>query len=318
MWFNNFFPTFCMTDLVGKKLAKFENDLEFQNTFINLLNLSTYTFEWSGLPETCNERFLELILCLDGRAIIANDSEYGMLSLKCMPDGQELNMYGEFGYMFGYGWNGFNRRYTAYMQGSDNTTAQAVLCRDNDMCYPYYNYLIMASKRLTSCTRSIDVATKKLKTPYFITCEESQVKSVQKVLDDIEGNNDSVIVNKTTMPDMFQVLPTSLDSTVLKTLWESYSNLDSQIKTLLGIESASNQDKKERLLVDEVNADNSISNINVNMRLKCRERFCEIVNKMFGSSISVKLRDEYITETKSDNERNGESGMNEEANDYED
>lgn len=294
MWLNNFFPWFTATGKMNKRLAQFENDIEFQNTFMNLLNLTTYAFKWEGLPETCNERFLELCLTLEGRACMVNDPDYGFLTLKAGMDGQSLNMYGEFSRLYAYGWNGFTRNYTAYMQGSDNTDANAVLCRDNDMCYPYYYYLLMATRRLTDSMRSIDVATKKLKTPYFITCDESQYQSVKKILEDVEGNKDSIIVNKSNMPDMFKVLPTSLDSNVLTVLWNSYNNYEGIIKTQIGIETAANRDKKERLLVDEVNADETASDINVLMRLKTRQVFCETVNRVFGLNISVSVRNEVV------------------------
>jgi hypothetical protein len=313
MWLNNFFPNFFGSSGSSKKLHRFENDLEFQNVFVNLVNLSTYSFKWNNLPATCNERFLELILCLEGRACIVKDPEFGFLSLKSTPLGSSLNMYGEYDKMFGVGWNGFNKEYKAYMDGSDNTDAEAVLCRDNVMSYPYYNYIIIATKRLTSCMRSIDVASKKLKIPYFITCDESQVGTVKKILEDVEHNVDSVIASNSTMPEMFKVFPTNLDSNVLRTLWESYNNLDAQIKTLLGVDTATNQDKKERLIVDEVNAQNTSSNINIKMRLECRQHFCDIVNETFGLNISVELRDDMVKDGFSEEHDLNEKGCDEDV-----
>lgn len=290
MWITNFFPFFTVAPAQSRKWSKYENDIEFQNTFMNLINLAVYAFEFTGLPETCNERYFKLNLVLNGMAGIANDPERGFLTLKALPAGSEWNIYGECSKVFGYGWNGFNKEYTNYMYGSDNSNADFIICRDNEMCYPLVNYIIMYANRLTSCMRTLDVTSRKLKNPYFITCDEAQKTSIKKILEDIDYNVDSIITNKSTTPNMFQILQTGVNPESLRTLWNHYANLDSQIRSLLGINSANNEDKSERLLVDEVNADNDIAFYNVDHRLKCYQLFCETCNEHFGLDLSVRLR----------------------------
>lgn len=291
MWLNTFFPFFTPSPASNKKWAKFENDLEFQNTFMNLLNIAMYSFEFEGLPDTCNERFFKLNLILQGMAGLVKDSEMGYLTLKVTPSGNEWNTYGECSTVHGYGWNGFNKEYKNYMYGADNEGAECVICRDNDMCYPLVEYLIIYANRLTQTMRTIDVTSRKLKTPYFITCDEAQKTSVKKILEDLDFNQDSIITNKSTTPNMFQVLTTNVNPQSLVTLWNHYNNLDSAVRTLLGVKSALNQDKSERLLVDEVNADNQLTDINLKLRLESYKRFCKTVNEHFGLNISVKIRE---------------------------
>ena len=200
----------------------------------------------------------------------------------------ELNIYGEWPKVNAYGWNGFNKMYTCYMYGVDNTDAEALICRDNDCMYPLVRTLLMYTKRLTDTMRTLDVTAKKLKTPYFITCDESQKTSVKKILDDIDFNKDSIIANRSTSPNEFNVLQTGVQPESVRVLWEHYSNLESEIRTLLGINSAANLDKKERLVVDEAEANDILTDINIEYRLKSYEKFCETANKMFGLNISVK------------------------------
>ena len=289
MWLNTFFPFFTPSPAQSKKWAKYENDVEFQNTFMNLLNIALYSFSIKGLPDTCNERYFKLNLILNGMAVLVKDDDYGYLTLKATPTGGKWNMYGECSTITAYGWNGFNRTYKNYMYGSDNTDVKAIVCRDNDMCYPLVEYLIMYTNRLTSTMRTIDITAKKLKTPYFITCDEAQKSSVKKILDDIDFNNDSIITNKSTTPNMFQVLNTGVNPQALTELWNHYNNLDSAIRTLLGVSSAVNQDKAERLLYDEVNANKRLSNINIDYRVKSIETFCETANEYFGLNLSVEF-----------------------------
>lgn len=294
--FYDYFTMFCSEALAkNKKKNKFLNSLVWRNTFINLMNVASYAFKWEGLPDTCNERFLELALLTRGVACIANDPELGFLSLFASPD-DGLNIYGEFGKIFATGMNGYNKAYLTYVEGLDNSMANAVICRDNNMMIPYVNYIIRATDRLMSAERSLDVASKKLKNPYFITCDQTQEASVKKILNDIDDNADSVIGSKTVMPDMFKVFPTNVDTSTLKVLWEHYNNVDNQIRTLLGVNNNNATGKRERLLTDEINANNEVTDINIDMRLEQRKKFCEQVNELFGLNISVDLRSAFKEE----------------------
>ena len=287
MWFNSIFPYIELNKKNSNKLAEYENNIEFQNIFFNLLNISLYSFSFKNLPETCNERFFKLQLILRGCAALVNDNDFGFLTLGVGNDGAEFNTYGEYSKIFGYGFNGFNKRYTNYMYGSDNKDADAVICRDNDCVYPMINVLIMYSKRLSDVMRTLDVATKKLKTPYFITCDESQKTSIKRILDDVDFNHDSIISNRSTMPNEFNILQTGANPESIRVLWEHYSNLQAEIRTMLGINSAANLDKKERLVVDEAEANDILTDINIDYRLKSYQQFCDTANKLFGLNISV-------------------------------
>lgn len=272
-----------------KKLTKFQNNMEWLNTAYNLLNIMTDAFEWTGLPDTCNARFLELALCLNGRACLVQDDDMSFKTLFAVPT-NAINIYGEYDRICGYGYNGYNKEYVAYMLGTDNTKARAILIRDNNLEYPYYNYISMFASRLSDNLRTIDIASKKLKNPYFVTCEESQVNSVKKIMNDIDGNSEIVITSKATMPDSFKIFNAECRGENLKELWDNYNNLDNLIRTTLGINNNNRMDKKERLLVDEVNSNNEYTDTNLNMRLRQRQLFCEQAKELFGLDISVKIR----------------------------
>lgn len=288
MWINNIFP-FYTVEGKPKKWAQFENDYEFQNTFMLLFNLALNQIHIDGLPDTCNENFFKANLILNGMAGLINDPELGFLTLKVMPSGQMVSMYGEWPKVFAYGWNGFNKEYTAYMYGADNTDAECVICRDNYFVYPLVNYIFLYAKRLTNLMRTIDVTTKKLKTPYFITCDETQKTSVQKVLSDIEENKDAIITSRSTAPNLFQVLQTNIQSTTVRDLWTIYNNMFNLIKSYLGIKNVQNMDKSERLIVDEANADAEEVQRILKTRVDSYQQFCDTVNKMWGLSLSVRV-----------------------------
>ena len=288
MWLSNMFPWYDYNTLSKKKVALYENDVEFQNMFYNLLNILMYSFSIEGLPDSCNERFFKLNLIFNGYAALIKDPDIGYLSLGVRPtvNSSQLNIYGEFPDVMAFGWNGFNKQYTNYMYGTDNTDAEAVICRDNDMMYPMINIIWMYAKRLTDTMRTLDITARKLKTPYFITCDEAQKSSIKKILDDVDFNQDSIIANRSTMPNEFNVLQTGVQPESVRVLWEHYSNLESEIRTFLGINSAANLDKKERLVVDEAQANDILTDINIQYRLKSYKQFCDTVNNLWGLNIS--------------------------------
>ena len=288
MWLSNMFPWFDYNTLSKKKVALYENNIEFQNIFYNLLNIAMYSFSIKGLPDSCNERFFKLNLIFNGYAALIKDPDLGYLSLGVRPtvNSNQLNIYGEFPDVMAFGWNGFNKQYKNYMYGTDNSDAEAVICRDNDLMYPMVNIIWMYAKRLTDTMRTLDVTARKLKTPYFITCDEAQKSSIKKILDDVDFNQDSIIANRSTMPNEFNVLQTGVQPESVRVLWEHYSNLESEIRTFLGINSAANLDKKERLVVDEAEANDILTDINIQYRLKNYQQFCDTVNNIWGLNIS--------------------------------
>lgn len=288
MWLSNMFPWFDYNTLSKKKVALYENNIEFQNIFYNLLNIAMYSFSIEGLPDSCNERFFKLNLIFNGYAALIKDPDLGYLSLGVRPtvNSSQLNIYGEFPDVIAFGWNGFNKQYTNYMYGTDNSDAEAIICRDNELMYPIVNILWIYAKRLTDTMRTLDITARKLKTPYFITCDEAQKSSIKKILDDIDFNQDSIIANRSTMPNEFNVLQTGVQPESVRVLWEHYSNLESEIRTFLGINSAANLDKKERLVVDEAQANDILTDINIQYRLKSYQQFCDTVNNLWGLNIS--------------------------------
>lgn len=298
-------------------LGRRSNLIEWNNVFYNLMNQMLELFQWNGLPDTCNERFLEFTLITEGKAIIAQDQEYGLLSLRAGEMNLQ-NIYGESSRVKGWGAIGFQRTYENYMYGTgfasdplDNNIVngsdtgiyvdgKAILCRDNLMMYPYINYLFSAADRLSDLHRSIDVVVKHLKKPYIISCKEEEVESITRILEDIDDNLPAIVASRSFGTDSLQVLNTGVSADSISVLWEAFNNEEAYNRDRIGLKNATNLDKKERLLVDEVNSNEEHTELNLDMRLRARQDFCKIVNQEFGTSISVELRNKEEEEGEED------------------
>ena len=68
--------------------------------------------------------------------------------------------------------------------------------------------------------------------------------------------------------------------------------------TFLGVNNA-NMDKRERLVTNEVEANNQQVQASEDVMLKARERACKLINKMFGTNIKVTRRNLSKTEIES-------------------
>lgn len=295
MWFNNFFPMF--PDFSSKKrLNQYKNQIEWQNTFVKWVNICLNLFEWDGLPDTISERYIEEALFVDGRVALVKDDNLGYLMLRVNPN-YIYNIYGQFSKLNVYGFNGYNKQFDCYMEGADNTNATSVLCRDNNLMYPFINYIITWTDRLTQAMRGIDVASYQLKHPYFIQCEESQKLSIETILKDVGANKPAIITTKSVSPDDFKILPTNANPAILQQMWDNYYKLENTLRTQLGIKNNSMPNKSERLLVDEVNSDDEQRLINIFLRLYQRQLFCEQANELFKLNISCKLRFEELMNT---------------------
>lgn len=303
MWYNGLWGEIPLnlSKLSRSKLAKFENNIEFQNTFQQLYTTAMNVFEWQGLPETCDERMIERSLLLTGRVLFA---EVGGSLLSLAGGGSSaLTIYGYPIRAWGWGFNGFSREFDLYVQGAeispevlktmDGNTSRgydAVLGYDNANSYPYVSFLVSAAKRLTDMMRSMDVVVQNLKQPVIITCEESMVNTVRETLNQRDSNITAIISSGKLPIDSFKVWDTKPNPETLVAMREQYEWIHNNVKTILGINSNEQVDKKERLLVDEVNANNMQRVESVEKRLVYRQKCADLVNKAFGTDISVQLR----------------------------
>lgn len=308
------------TNIKDKRtITKIQNDIEFQNCFNFIVTNALDVFEWD-LPGTCDARFLELAFLFRGQAVFYN-KDGALLTLMANPSG-EYNVYGNPLKCFGYGWNGTNEDITLYVPGADvseddvrksvsgrvvSNSYSGVYARDNEMAYPYVNYIITDARRMADCLRSIDVTTKNLKRPALVTCEESYKNAVKSALSDIYGNEESIIAIKDFNSKFadFSTIDLHADPSILTALWECYDKIDSVSRQRLGIDCISNVNKKAQMLSGELSENNMALDYAIEKRLKCRKKACEDIRDAFGIDISVRVKhkveqDNFIEEDAAD------------------
>lgn len=273
--------------------TKYKNRQDYVNWLIRLQHTALQLFKWDNLPETCDRNLIEWSLLWFGKVALVNDKYDNILSLPTA-DGGQLSMYGYPLNAWAYGFNGVNFMFTPFLRGlkltQDNlNNCNGVICYDNIQRYPYGQFVIDAAERISDTMRTIDIARKKFKSPYYIQCSPTQLETVKKIIADIDDNQDAVVTANSFEGLEFNVLQTGIKGEILTTLWDNYNNIYDVYKDTFGINNNSQSDKKERLLMDEIAANNEFIDLNIEGRLKERQIFCDIANKKWGLDITVEI-----------------------------
>lgn len=257
------------------------NNGTYRQYYNRLVELAISMFEWKNLPETVDERFLELCLFTDGQAIFFYDEALGYLTLQNAINGG-FNVYRIPMKRRAYAVNGYNRDLT-----------------ENDSVIIWNNYLhtnsqldsVMFAKRLYNLDRAIDVNANAQKTPVLIQCDETERLTMMNLYKQYDGNVPFIFGDKSLNAKGLTVLKTDAPY-VADRLYQLKTQVWNEALTYLGISNINIQ-KKERLITDEVTRNQGGTIAARYSRLNARRKACKEINKMFGLDIWCDYREDY-------------------------
>lgn len=272
--------------------SAYMNNRTYLQYYNRLTELAISMFEWQNLPETVDQRFLEMCLFCDGMCVFFQDEVLGYLSLQCMIGGK-LNVYRIPMERRAYATNGYQRE----LDGTNS-----VIIFNN---YLHTNSMLdveMFSKRLYNLDRAIDVNANAQKTPVLIQCDESQRLTMKNLYKQYEGNEPFIFGSKGLDANGLKVLQTGAPYVADK-LYELKTQIWNEALTYLGISNI-NVVKKERMITDEVTRNQGGTVASRYSRLESRRQACKEINEMFGLDIWVDYREDFqdIEEQENENE----------------
>lgn len=254
-----------------------------------LKELCLSQFKWEGLPEHINEIFLEDMLYIHGYSLFAHNANLGyMVSQTSIAGG--LNHYN------------MPVKYTVVsvdpsVSGDTYSAENSVLVWNNDLRKPSNMIVNYYAEKLADITRIIEVNQNAQKTPVSIMTDNVNKQSYLEAYAQYDGNAPVLILDKDFDKNNIGVFQTGAPY-VVDRLQEQKNQLWRECMTLLGIENT-NMDKKERMVVDEVNGNNEQVKAGLQTRLKARQRACEEINRLYPDlNVSVKPRIEAEEEEK--------------------
>ena len=258
------------------------NNATYIQYFYRLVELSVSMFEWQGLPETVDPRYLELHLFQNGSVVYFRDEVMGDLCLDCIANGQ-FDVYG----------NPISRRaYSSYNQYQKTLNeSDSVIIWNNYLRQPSVLDVKMFAKRLYNLDRIIDVNANAQKTPVLVQGTEKQRLTLVNLYKEFDGNAPFIFGDKNLDLNSLRAISTNAPYVADK-LYQLKTQIWNEALTYLGISNLNIQ-KKERMITDEVQRNQGGTIASRYSRLEARREAVDKINRMFGTDISVDYREDF-------------------------
>ena len=260
------------------------------------INLAINRFSWEGLPYGLTSEQLEKLLITHGQLMGYQDELKGLFILPCSGT-KDVNPYG---------------LPTVYRTMSENGKMsddididEGILLKNNPLGIGDIDIIKSYAKKIDDVEMTMEVNLFQQSIPRIILADEDSKLSAKKLIQQIRSFK-FAIFGKSSLSNNIKssdVLDTQAPY-ILDKLQDLKVSLRNELLTYLGINNINNI-KKERMIVDEVNANNDYINISLDLMYDMRKKFADEFNKKFGTNITVKKREvEYgniDTDTRNDN-----------------
>lgn len=304
MWYN---PGIYLGGAPGRKsrakMRKWENDMQYQITFIRLVNEALQRYKIEGLPSTMSQRVILQSLLWYG-CVVFYEYQEKLFALPGVPTGNGFNIYGDPGSAWVYSiYNGqFNKEIKLFIPGSDEATflkelignrqtgtPTGVIVWDNKMRYPFINTVWFFAKCIADCYRTLDITRYWLKRPLFLTGPEEMSESVIKVVENLDENPSAVYLEE--IPGVQRnstLLNTNANGQNLQDVTGILEWYENKFRELCGLDSNAQMDKKgENLITAEITVNDQYQQTSLDKSLEEIQEGLDNVNKFFGLDLSV-------------------------------
>lgn len=258
------------------------NNLTYRQYLNRLTELAISMFEWKNLPDTVDERYLELHLFESGCMVYFQDDIMGDLCLDSITNGK-LSVYGD--PLLRRAYSGYNN-YQKLVSYKDSVIIWNNLLHTNSILD-----VKMFARRLYNIDRIIDVNANAQKTPVLLQGSEKQRLTLLNLYKEYDGNAPFIFGDKNLDINSLKAFSTNAPY-VCDKLYQLKTQIWNEALTYLGISNINIQ-KKERLITDEVTRNQGGTIASRYSRLESRRKAVKKINKMFGTNIEVNYREDF-------------------------
>lgn len=230
-------------------------------------------FKWTGLPENIDVRFLELQLLKSAKCVFFHDRNLNAF-LVMQGGGNGPHNYQDQPtsfYVTGVGY-----------PGKQFKADQVVPIYANYLRTPDLDIISIYANRLAELDRTIEINSKNARKTRTLTVPENSrlsAANINRQLD--EGQSVVSVPPSLGLTDMIQALDLNVDPKSIEALHILRTRLWNEYMGLLGIDNA-NQDKKERLVASEVDANQDQTSMMRYVNLNERKRAAKEITEKFG------------------------------------
>ena len=254
-----------------------ENNYRLNLIYNRYKMLSLNMFRWEGLPKTIESRNIENSLFNYGLCLIVNDDDLGFISVPCNY-GAYMNVNSIPTEVITCG---FNYIKTFDYIRKDKNKCQLIL--NNDLAIGNEQYIFDYAQRMFEVENCIRVNINQQKFPWFVNTTPNNKKTMETMFQKVLNGEPYILGSKDQIGNV-EVL--TLNTPYIADKLNEYKyELEREILSFHGLNN--NFEKKERLLVDEVNSNNDFIDRNVELMYRQRQIACESLNKKFGWNVRV-------------------------------
>ena len=249
-------------------------------------------FEWQGLPQQIDTRYLELVLLgwgsgaftrrLPGHSSDPENWWFGKVTEQGTRDIYDNPVRVDVRASNGYHKTRHTRPWVKKIANQHKTqkvvmAADAVLVWDNDRRAPLLPYIDLQARRLAEMDAAIDTQVNALKVPYLLSVSEEGRANAEKMYNQIASGQPAIY----TSPTISGVVDISVLQSMPAGNYAGDVLLNDQLKivsavyTMLGIDNNAAAEKKERVQTAETLANNEQFLIQRRSALLPRQRACE-------------------------------------------
>lgn len=252
--------------LINSQLTNFKTYEMYKR---QLLTLAENVFEFKNLPNFIDVAFLNKVLLRQGSIAFFVDEVMGLLALPYISMGK-LDVYSRPVKIQVYGQNGYSK-----VLNQD----EFVIMYDNNGRYPLWLDILQYAERIALDTRTTDINIAQQKTPRFWKTSSEKVKSVQDIINNVDGLENTVLsYNNIDLDDTTLVLaPAPFVADKIDIHKEKDWN---EFLRLIGIANMNFQ-KKERNIKDEVLASQGGTVASRFSRFQPRQNAIDEINRKF-------------------------------------
>ena len=272
------------------KIKKSEYLIDKQIDNFRLYNryklLALNMFYWDNLPNGLKSKDIEKFLYEYGQVVFFNHNSYGLICLPCSSIGTP-NVYGNDVYVQA---NGFGETFTIRLIDTLdsridlNTGYDGVRICNNDLMLPSYIDVVDYANKMNEVEKAIDLNISQQKFPYIIFSNTNKQFSMQTLMKKVQEGEPVIYADKNITFDDLQCFNTNVPFIVDK-LQDYKKELEQEILNYFDLSSSMN--KRERMLVDELNMNNDYKNRNSDLMFKERKDSVNIINSVFNCNITV-------------------------------
>lgn len=293
-------------DFVSRLYGDFRNNPNtnrktvYERMYIRVLTeICTNRFSWEGLPDEIDKRFLELELFRHALVVFFWDDNFDKYFALRGSGAGIWNMYDNPTTFKVVGNTMMSRTLKA---GAGQISADVKNInepiKDKEGCVPIWantlrtpdwDIVYLQSTKLAEIERTIELTIQQMRKMTLFAVDDNERQSFMNIWRQWQEGQPAVFGTETmtsAIGDKIQMFDLGVDKELVLNLQVAKSKIWNETMTLLGINNA-NQEKRERLVADEVSANDSQVMAVRNSAISARQYAADLINEKYGLDVKV-------------------------------